>query len=122
MTHSDVTANLDAIDGIYKQLNEIALYAAHHGMAIDQVEQKIWGKLTQLGDKLLGLLFAQLGQGDAGPEIQAEGQANAHAKQSAPASSVALHWTNRSDCRARRLRDRYGETRRNFASESGLAA
>ena len=74
MTYSDVSANLDAIDGIYKQLNEIAICAAHDGKAIDQVEEEIWGKLIELGGKLVGIVFAQLGQGDVGPEIQAEGR------------------------------------------------
>jgi len=73
MTQSTATANLDTIDAIYKQLNEIASSAAHEGKAIDEVEQEIWGKLIQLGGELLGLVFAQLGDGDVGPKIQAEG-------------------------------------------------
>lgn len=71
---SNVTANLDAINDVYKQLKEMALSAARQGKAIDEVEHEIWGKLIQLGGELLGLVFAQLGDGDVGPEIQTEGK------------------------------------------------
>jgi len=73
-TPSNVHVNLDAIDGICKELNEIALSAAHQGKAIDEVEQEIWEKLIQLGGELVGIVLAQLGRGDVGPEIQVEGK------------------------------------------------
>ena len=73
-TPSDVHVNLDATDGICKELNDIALSAAHQGKAIDEAEQEIWEKLIQLGGELVGIVLAQLGRGDVGPEIQAEGK------------------------------------------------
>lgn len=69
-----VVGKLQEVQEAFNKLVEETRSAARQGRAIDMVEQEIWQGLLRVGQKLLGSVFQQLGDGDVGAEIERESQ------------------------------------------------